>query len=103
MDHIEAYYYTHDRCGHPPTPEQLQDLTDRYKAIAIGVFPLRENTDQQVKALEARLNATNPDTTFLCYQGLKHASPFIEDGVEQMVKDGLKGSEILQKAHPRTE
>ncbi|MCZ8513331.1 ferrochelatase [Paenibacillus filicis] len=89
LDQIEAYY-THIRRGHPPTPEQLQDLKDRYEAIVGGVFPLRENTDKQVKALEARLNEKHPGTAFICYQGLKHAAPFIEDGVERMVQDGLE-------------
>ncbi len=88
IDQIEAYY-THIRRGHAPTPEQLQDLKDRYEAIVGGVFPLRENTDNQVKALEARLNEKYPNITFVCYQGLKHASPFIEDGVERMVQDGI--------------
>ncbi|MBP1156605.1 MULTISPECIES: ferrochelatase [unclassified Paenibacillus] len=88
IDDIEAYY-THIRRGHPPTPEQLQDLKSRYEAIVGGVFPLRENTDKQVKALEDRLNEKYPGTTFICYQGLKHAAPFIEDGVEQIVQDGL--------------
>ena len=55
MDQIEAYY-THIRRGHPPTPEQLQELTERYEAIVGGVFPLRENTDRQVAALQAKLN-----------------------------------------------
>ncbi|PUA35673.1 ferrochelatase [Paenibacillus elgii] len=88
LDQVEAYY-THIRRGNPPTPEQLKDLTDRYEAIVGGFFPLRENTDKQVQALEARLNEKYPDTTFVCYQGLKHASPFIEDGVERMVQDGI--------------
>lgn len=89
LDQIEAYY-THIRRGHPPTPEQLQNLKDRYEAIVGGFFPLRENTNKQVQALEERLNEKYPDTAFICYQGLKHAAPFIEDGVEQMVRDGLQ-------------
>ncbi|TVY11888.1 ferrochelatase [Paenibacillus cremeus] len=89
MDQIEAYY-THIRRGHPPTPQQLQDLKDRYEAIVGGFFPLRENTNNQVKALEDKLNSAHPEIEFVCYQGLKHASPLIEDGVEQMAKDGLK-------------
>ncbi|MDF2962755.1 MAG: ferrochelatase [Paenibacillus sp.] len=89
LDQVEAYY-THIRRGHPPTPEQLKDLTDRYQAIVGGFFPLRENTNKQVKALEDRLNAGRADVSFTCYQGLKHAEPFIEDGVEQMVKDGIQ-------------
>src|SRR5690606_3887657 len=27
---------------------------------------------------------------YVCYQGLKHAAPFIEDGVQQMAQDGIK-------------
>lgn len=89
LNQVEAYY-THIRRGHPPTPEQLKDLTDRYEAIVGGFFPLRENTNKQVRALEERLNADHPELSFVCYQGLKHADPFIEDGVEQMVKDGIQ-------------
>ncbi|MGN7380700.1 ferrochelatase [Paenibacillus sp. SAFN-117] len=88
MDQIEAYY-THIRRGHPPTPEQLDELKQRYEAIVGGFFPLRKNTDRQVAALQETLNREHPDIEFVCYQGLKHASPFIEDGVEQMVKDGI--------------
>ncbi len=88
MDQIEAYY-THIRRGHPPTPEQLQALKSRYEAIAVGVFPLRENTNRQVKAFEQELNRRDAGIEFVCYQGLKHASPFIEDGVRQMAADGI--------------
>lgn len=90
MDQIEAYY-THIRRGSPPSPEQLQELVDRYDAIVGGFFPLRENTNKQVQALEQALNASaSKDVAYTCYQGLKHASPFIEDGVSQMAADGIK-------------
>jgi protoporphyrin/coproporphyrin ferrochelatase len=88
LDQIEAYY-THIRRGHPPTPEMLGDLTRRYEAIVGGFFPLRENTNKQVKALEETLNQSYPETEFVCYQGLKHAHPMVEEGVQQMVKDGI--------------
>lgn len=88
LDQVEAYY-THIRRGRPATPEQLKDLTNRYEAIVGGFFPLRENTNKQVKAFEERLNADHPNFSFHCYQGLKHASPYVEDGVGQMVKDGI--------------
>jgi ferrochelatase len=87
MDQVEAYY-THIRRGHPPTPDQLEELKSRYEAIG-GVFPLRENTNQQVAALEERLNQLQTDLNFICYQGLKHASPYIEDGVKAMAQDGI--------------
>ncbi|MEF2965565.1 ferrochelatase [Paenibacillus sp. M1] len=91
MDQVEAYY-THIRRGNPPTAEQLKELKDRYEAIVGGVFPLRENTDKQVAALQETINRLNPyaDKEFVCYQGLKHASPFIEDGVAAMANDGIK-------------
>ncbi|MBD2860983.1 ferrochelatase [Paenibacillus oceani] len=89
MDQIEAYY-THIRRGSPPSPEQLKALTDRYEAIVGGFFPLRENTNRQVEALEQTLNRDSADIEYKCYQGLKHASPFIEDGVKQMAEDGIR-------------
>jgi len=91
IEGVEAYY-THIRRGNAPSPEQLEELVDRYKAIVGGVFPLRENTNHQVDSLQKTLNDDTrlPDVEFVCYQGLKHASPFIEDGVEEMAKDGIK-------------
>lgn len=87
LQRVEAYY-THIRRGHPPTAQQLKELTDRYASIG-GVFPLRENTDRQVRALEEELNRRDPQTSYRCFQGLKHASPFIEDGVKAMAGIGL--------------
>ncbi|XEC93245.1 ferrochelatase [Paenibacillus tarimensis] len=88
MDDIEEYY-THIRRGKPPTKEQLEDLTSRYEAIVGGFFPLRKNTDRQVEALQQTLDRIAPGK-YVCYQGLKHARPYIEDGVTQMAADGLK-------------
>ncbi|UVI28208.1 ferrochelatase [Paenibacillus spongiae] len=88
MEGIEAYY-THIRRGHAPTAEQLAELTARYEAVVGGVFPLRENTNRQVSGLQAALDALAPGR-YACYQGLKHASPYIEDGVAKMAEDGIK-------------
>ncbi|KUP22022.1 ferrochelatase [Paenibacillus sp. DMB5] len=88
LDGVEAYY-THIRRGYAPTAEQLKELKDRYEAIVGGVFPLRENTNRQVEALQDALNKSGGDVEYVCYQGLKHAKPFIEDGVEEMVRDGI--------------
>lgn len=87
MDQIEEYY-THIRRGHAPTPEQLAELTERYEAVVGGVFPLRENTNRQVAGLQAKLDEVAPNQ-FRCYQGLKHARPYIEDGVAAMAADGI--------------
>lgn len=88
LDGVEAYY-THIRRGHPPTAEQLDDLTSRYQAIVGGVFPLRENTNGQVAALQRTLDNLAGEGTYACYQGLKHASPYIEDGVAAMAAAGI--------------
>lgn len=89
MEEVEAYY-THIRRGNPPTPEQLNDLIRRYEAIG-GIFPLRENTNKQVEALEQHLNQQAPDDLeFVCFQGLKHAQPLIEEGVQAMKKAGIE-------------
>lgn len=55
------------------------------------MFPLRANTDSQVATLQETLDRLNPDKEqqFVCYQGLKHARPFIEDGVAKMAEDGI--------------
>ncbi|MCA0754677.1 ferrochelatase [Paenibacillus sp. N4] len=88
MDDVEAYY-THIRRGHAPTPELLAELKGRYEAIVGGVFPLRENTNGQVAGLQDKLEQLAPGR-YACYQGLKHAKPYIEDGVQQMADDGIK-------------
>lgn len=81
-------YYTDIRHGHKPTPEMLQDLTDRYRAIG-GISPLAKITDQQAKALETKLNEVQDAYEFHVYIGLKHIEPFIEDAVKQMAEDGI--------------
>jgi ferrochelatase len=72
-DEVEAYY-THIRRGRPPTPEQLADLRRRYDAIG-GISPLRARTTAQARALQHALG-----DDFRVVLGMKHASPFIEDG-----------------------
>lgn len=90
MEEIEPYY-THIRRGNPPSAEQLAELKERYEAIVGGVFPLRENTDRQVAGLQHTLDrlTAGMDMQYVCYQGLKHAQPYIEDGVAAMAKDGI--------------
>lgn len=88
MEGIEEYY-THIRRGNAPTPEQLAELSGRYEAVVGGVFPLRENTNRQVVGLQAVLDHSEPGR-YVCYQGLKHARPYIEDGVSNMAADGIQ-------------
>ncbi|RLL45027.1 ferrochelatase [Oceanobacillus piezotolerans] len=82
-------YYTHIRHGRKPEPEALQDLKDRYKAIG-GISPLAKITEEQTKALEEAVNNSQDEYEFKAYIGLKHITPFIEDAVAEMAKDGIK-------------
>jgi ferrochelatase len=88
LEGVEAYY-THIRRGNPPSAEQLEDLTNRYRSIVGGVFPLRENTNHQVAALQHALDELAGEGSFVCYQGLKHATPYIEEGVAAMAAAGI--------------
>ena len=83
---LEAYY-THIRRGHPPSPELLEELAGRYRAIG-GRSPLKEITRQQAAALQARLDATAPGRHRV-YVGMKHSPPFIGETVKQMAADGI--------------
>ncbi|GAB3790101.1 ferrochelatase [Virgibacillus kimchii] len=82
-------YYTHIRHGRKPEPGALQDLKDRYKAIG-GISPLAKITEEQAYALEKSVNEAQDEIEFKAYIGLKHITPFIEDAVEEMAKDGIK-------------
>jgi protoporphyrin/coproporphyrin ferrochelatase len=87
-DDIEPYY-THIRHGRKPSDEQLQDLKDRYKAIG-GISPLARITEEQAKAIEKKLNEMQDEYEYKAYIGLKHITPFIEDAIAEMAKDGVK-------------
>jgi protoporphyrin/coproporphyrin ferrochelatase len=79
-------YYTDIRRGRPPTPEALADLTARYAAIG-GVSPLAQLTEAQARALQAALDAAEPDR-FHVSLGLKHADPKVEDTARRVAAAG---------------
>ena len=81
-DDIEAYY-THVRRGRPPTAELLADLRRRYEAIG-GTSPLLERTREQAAGVQAALG-----DGFRVELGMKHAPPFIEDGLAALVEAGV--------------
>jgi len=80
LDDVEAYY-TDIRHGRPPSPEQLEELTERYRAIG-GRSPLLEITHRQAEGIAQRLGVP-------AYVGQKHAAPFIPDAIEKMKADGI--------------
>ena len=81
-DDIEAYY-THVRRGRPPTEEQLADLRRRYEAIG-GTSPLLERTQEQAAGIQAALGEE-----FRVELGMKHAPPFVEDGIVALAAAGI--------------
>ena len=81
-DDVEAYY-THVRRGRPPTPELLDDLRRRYDAIG-GTSPLLERTREQAAGIQAALG-----DGYRVELGMKHAPPFIEDGVAALAAAGV--------------
>lgn len=81
-------YYTDIRRGRPPTEEALQDLINRYEAIG-GLSPLKKLTEDQRDALQRELDALQPGH-FQVFLGLKHASPFVEEAVADVVEQGFK-------------
>ena len=81
-DDVEAYY-THVRRGRPPTPEQLADLRRRYHAIG-GTSPLLARTGEQAAGIQAALG-----DAYRVELGMKHAAPFLEDGVAALAAAGV--------------
>ena len=77
---IEAYY-THIRGGRRPSPEALEELTERYRAI--DGSPLTAVTRAQAAAVGDLLHMP-------AFVGMKHAPPFIADGAAEAQKVGIK-------------
>jgi len=77
---IEAYY-THIRGGRRPSPEALEELTERYRAI--DGSPLTAVTRAQAAAVGDLLHMP-------AFVGMKHAPPFIADGAAEAQKVGIR-------------
>lgn len=80
---LEAYY-THVRRGRPPSLELLAELRSRYDAIG-GTSPLLERTRAQASGLKSALGPG-----FRVELGMKHAPPFVEDGVAELARAGAR-------------
>jgi ferrochelatase len=81
-------YYTHIRHGRPPSPELLAELRERYEAIG-GRSPLLEITEAQAAGLRTALRAAGHGDVDVVL-GMKHAPPFIEDAVHDLVAAGVE-------------
>lgn len=80
-------FYTAIRRGRPPTPDLLDELVGRYRAIG-GTSPLAQRTRAQVDGLAAALEARAPDRYLVGY-GAKYVSPTIEEGMAQLLAAGV--------------
>jgi ferrochelatase len=85
-DEIESFY-TAIRRGRPPTPELLDELVGRYRAIG-GTSPLTERTRAQVDGLASTLSAAAPDR-FVVRYGAKYTRPSIEEGMASLARAGV--------------
>lgn len=81
-------YYTDIRRGRAPSDEQLEDLIKRYDAIG-GLSPLKQLTEDQRDALQRELDIISP-AKYEVFLGLKHATPFIEETVTEVIAQGFK-------------
>ena len=82
LDEVETYY-TDIRGGRPPTPELLDELTARYRAIG-GRSPLLEITHAQAAGIAERIEGAQ------AFVGQKHAAPFIRDAMAEMKERGIE-------------
>lgn len=76
-----AEYFTHIRGGRPPSPEALDELRGRYRAIRGS--PLSRITRDQAAALGGELGLP-------AFVGMKHAPPLIEDGAGEAERAGVE-------------
>jgi ferrochelatase len=82
-----AAYLQHVRGGRPTPPALVDDIRGRYRLIG-GRSPLLDLTRAQAEALQARLNANGAQLRV--YVGMRHWHPFIQETVQQMVRDGVR-------------
>jgi len=94
LEEVEPYY-THIRGGRKPSPELLEELLARYRAIG-GKSPLLEITYRQAAALEERLHDAGVEARV--YVGMRHSPPFISETVSSMARDGIRLAVALPMA-----
>lgn len=84
-----ARYYAHLRAARgspPPSQEEIEELTERYRRIG-GRSPLLEMTIRQARALERELRARGRELKV--YLGMRHSSPFIGEAVRRAREEGV--------------
>ena len=88
LDEVEPYYRD-IRGGRPPSPEAVEELTERYRKVG-GKTPLLEITQDVANLLGERLNRDAGDARWRVYIGMKHWHPYIAQSVDDIVADGVE-------------
>ena len=86
LDQVEAYY-TDIRRGRSPSPQLLEELISRYRAIG-GGSPLSRIVEEQRVALQAEL--AERGQPIHVYAGMRHIEPRIGQAVEEMAADRVE-------------
>lgn len=96
-------YLARVRGGHPPPEDLVAEFQRRFRLV--GGSPLTRITREQAAALEAELNAADsrriphsvlsPESsvlrpTYRVRAGMRHAPPFIADGIRELVETGAE-------------
>ena len=87
LDEVEPYYRD-IRGGRQPSPEAVEELTERYRMVG-GKTPLLEITNAVANLLEERLNADAGEAPWRVYVGMKHWHPYIAKTIDDIVTDGV--------------
>jgi len=96
LEEIESYF-THIRRGHPPRPEELDDLLRRYQIVG-GTDRLLRETERQVTSLRRILSALLPSDDLPLVSAYRHAPPYLEDGVRELAARGVQRILLLPLA-----
>src|SRR5436189_5337568 len=79
-----AEYLRQVRGGRSTTPAEVERLRDRYRKVG-GQTPLLKITLAQASALQARFDSDHVPARV--HVGMKHWHPFIEDTVQNVVRE----------------
>lgn len=94
LEEVEPYLM--DVRGYRPTPpEVVREVRERYREIG-GRSPILEQTRAQAAALEAALNAQDPQ--FKAFTGMRHWHPYIKDTLAEMEAAGIQRAVALVMA-----
>lgn len=87
LEEVEPYLLD-VRQARPLGAEMLQEVESRYAQIG-GRSPLRERTEEQVRALERALEKSHPGQ-FKLFMGMRHWHPYIAEAVDKIRERGIE-------------